>query len=114
VTIPLASPAPGRRDDILAALADPTRRRLLGDLATRGPATATALAGQLPISRQAVVKHLAVLSRAGLAVPRRRGREVRYAARPEGMAGTAQWLAGLAAEWDARLREIKRIAELSG
>lgn len=97
--------------EILAALADPTRRQLLAELATRGAATATALAEQLPITRQAVVKHLAVLSRAGLVAGRREGREVRYVARPEGLATTARWMAGLAAEWDSRLRDIKRIAE---
>ena len=99
------------RDEVLAAMADPTRRRLLGDLAARGEATATTLAGDLPISRQAVVKHLAVLGRAGLVSGRRRGREMRYVVRPEGVAETARWMAGLAADWDRRLDEIKRIAE---
>lgn len=98
-------------DEVLAAVADPTRRALLEDLAARGEATATALADGLPITRQAVVKHLAVLDRAGLVAARRRGREVRYVARPEGVAATARWLAGLAADWDRRLTEIKRIAE---
>lgn len=98
-------------DEVLAAMADPTRRALLEDLAAHGEATATALADGLPITRQAVVKHLAVLDRAGLVAGRRRGREVRYVARPEGVAATARWLAGLAAGWDRRLREIKRIAE---
>lgn len=97
--------------EILSALADATRRQLLAQLATGGPATATALAEQLPITRQAVVKHLAVLSRAGLVAGRREGREVRYVARPQGLATTARWMAGLAAEWDSRLRDIKRIAE---
>ena len=102
-------------DEILAAMADPTRRGLLEDLAARGEATATALADGRPITRQAVVKHLAVLDRAGLVAARRQGREVRYVARPEGVAATARWLAGLAADWDRRLSEIKRIAEsLSG
>jgi DNA-binding transcriptional ArsR family regulator len=98
-------------DGVLAAMADPTRRRLLEELAARGGATATALAGGLPITRQAVVKHLAVLNRAGLVAARRRGREVRYVIRPEGVAATARWMAGLAADWDRRLSAIKRIAE---
>jgi len=98
-------------DEVLAAMADPTRRRLLEDLAARGEATATALADDLPISRQAVVKHLAVLDRAGLVTSQRRGREVRYVVRPEGVAATARWMAGLAADWDRRLSEIKHIAE---
>ena len=98
-------------DEVLAAMADPTRRRLLEDLAARGEATATALAAGLPISRQAVVKHLAVLDRAGLVSGRRQGREMLYAVRPGGVAETARWLAGLAADWDRRLSGIKRIAE---
>ncbi len=92
-------------------MADPNRRRLLDELATRGEATATSLAGVLPITRQAVVKHLAVLSRSGLVSGLRQGREVRYAVRTDGLAATARWMAGLAAEWDSRLSEIKRIAE---
>jgi DNA-binding transcriptional ArsR family regulator len=92
-------------------MADPTRRRLLEELAGRGEATATALASELPISRQAVVKHLAVLSRADLVSARRRGREVRYVIRPDGVAATARWMARLAADWDRRLSQIKTIAE---
>ena len=103
--------AAGEPGEILSALADPTRRQLLAELATRGAATATTLAEQFPITRQAVVKHLGVLSRAGLVAGQREGREVRYVARPEGLATTARWMAGLAAEWDSRLRDIKRIAE---
>jgi DNA-binding transcriptional ArsR family regulator len=107
-------PGGAQADEILSAVADPTRRQLLGELAARGTATATGLARQLPITRQAVVKHLAVLSRAGLVSSHRDGREVRYAPRPEGLAATAQWLTALAAEWDVRLHEIKRIAESAG
>jgi len=113
----MTAPRPGRAtgaagpDQVLAAMADPTRRQLLDWLAGRGPATATALAADLPISRQAVVKHLAVLRQAGLVDSQRWGREVRFAARPASLAATAGWLAGLAAEWDSRLAAIKRIAE---
>jgi DNA-binding transcriptional ArsR family regulator len=99
------------RDHVLTAMADPTRRQLLAWLADRGPATATALATELPMSRQAVVKHLAVLRDAELVDSERSGREVRFAARPASLAATANWLAGLAAQWDARLAAIKRIAE---
>ncbi|MBA2447216.1 MAG: helix-turn-helix transcriptional regulator [Chloroflexi bacterium] len=98
-------------DDVLAALADPTRRRLLDALAARGEATATTLARDLPVTRQAVVKHLAVLGRAHLVAGRRSGREVRYAVRPERVDATARWMARVAAELDARLATIKRIAE---
>ena len=98
-------------DEVLTALADPTRRRVLTLLAERGEATATTLAGELPVSRVAVVKHLAVLDRAGLVDARRQGREVRYRVRTERLDATARWMAGLAAEWDARLAAIKRLAE---
>lgn len=98
-------------DEVLVALADPTRRQLLDALAARGEASATTLAAALPVSRQAVVKHLAVLDRAGLVRGARRGREVRYMVRPDRLDATASWLAGLAAAWDARLAAIKRLAE---
>ena len=98
-------------DTVMAALADPTRWRVLSLLAERGEATATTLAGELPVSRVAVVKHLAVLDRAGLVDARRQGREVRYTVRTEQLNATARWLAGLAAEWDQRLAAIKRLAE---
>ena len=98
-------------EEVFAALADPTRLRLLDLLAADGEATATTLAGHVPVSRQAVVKHLAVLDRAGLVEARRSGREVRYAVRPHGLSAAASWLATRAAEWDTRLASIKRIAE---
>ncbi|MDP5315859.1 MULTISPECIES: ArsR/SmtB family transcription factor [Streptomyces] len=96
---------------VLGALADPTRRQLLDLLAARGEATATILAERLPVSRQAVVKHLAVLDAAGLVSGTRVGREVRYAVRPAALDATARWMASLAADWDTRLAHIKRVAE---
>lgn len=96
---------------VLAALADPTRRQLLDMLSTRGQATATTLADGLPISRQAVVKHLSVLDAARLVDSVKVGREVRYAVRSEALDTTARWMAALAAEWDHRLAKIKRVAE---
>ncbi|MFJ9947204.1 ArsR/SmtB family transcription factor [Kitasatospora sp. NPDC091207] len=98
-------------DHVLAALADPTRRHLLDLLAERGEATATALAERLPVSRQAVVKHLAVLDGAGLVTATRVGREVRYAVRPAALDATARWMAALATDWDRRLATVKRLAE---
>ena len=80
-------------------------------IAERGEGTATTLAGELPVSRVAVVKHLAVLDRAGLVAARRAGREVRYTVRTGPLDETARWMAGLAAQWDARLAAIKRMAE---
>jgi DNA-binding transcriptional ArsR family regulator len=98
-------------DSVLAALADPTRRQLLDLLAAQGEATATTLAALLPVSRQAVVKHLAVLAAAGLVSGGRVGREVRYAVRPAALDTTARWMAALATDWDRRLANIKRVAE---
>jgi DNA-binding transcriptional ArsR family regulator len=97
--------------EIFAALADPTRWRVLSLLAERGEATATTLAGDLPVSRVAVVKHLAVLDRAGLVEAQRKGREVRYTVRPDKLSATARQLSAIAGEWDARLAAIKRLAE---
>ena len=98
-------------DEVLTALADPTRRRVLTLLAERGEGTATTLAGELPISRVAVVKHLAVLDRARLVGSRRQGREVRYSVRTEELEATARWMTDLAAQWDRRLAALKRLAE---
>ena len=97
--------------EIFAALADPTRWRVLTLLAERGEATATTLAGEMPVSRVAVIKHLGVLDRAGLVQSRKQGREVRYTVRPERLTATARQLNAIAGEWDARLAAIKRLAE---
>lgn len=98
-------------DSVFAALADPTRRQLLGLLGAEGELTATSLAERLPVSRQAVVKHLAVLDDAGLVSRSRVGREVRYSVRPAALDATARWMAALAVDWDRRLAAIKRVAE---
>ena len=98
-------------DEVMAALADPTRWRVLNLLAERGEGTATTLAGELPVSRVAVVKHLAVLDRAGLVEGGRRGREVVYRVRPARLEEAARWMAGLASQWDRRLDALKRLAE---
>jgi DNA-binding transcriptional ArsR family regulator len=99
--------------EVLSALADPTRRDLLERLSVRGEATATALAGDLPISRQAVVQHLAVLDRVGLVRGRRLGREHRFIVRTEPLGETMQWMEKLSQQWDRRLRMIQQIAEAS-
>jgi DNA-binding transcriptional ArsR family regulator len=98
-------------DELWAAIGDPTRRRVVDVLLDRGEATATAMAGELPVTRQAVAKHLAVLDRAGLVQARRQGKEVRYAIRPQRLDAATRSMAQVAAEWDARLSAIKRIAE---
>lgn len=98
-------------DAVLGALADPTRRQLLDLLAEMGTGTATTLAERLPVSRQAVVKHLVVLDTAGLVSGSRVGREVRYTLRPAALDAASRWMAALAADWDRRLAHIKRVAE---
>lgn len=96
---------------VLAALADPTRRQLLDTLAEAGQASASTLAAYLPVSRQAVMKHLHVLEDVGLVTRGRAGREVLYQVRPEPIGVSARWLADRAAAWDRRLAAIKRAAE---
>jgi DNA-binding transcriptional ArsR family regulator len=98
-------------EDVLGALVDPTRRALLDELAEQGTATATVLASKLPVTRQAVVQHLAVLTQAGLVSGDRRGRERWFIVRTDGIVDTAKWLRDLAATWDRRLQVIKQIAE---
>jgi DNA-binding transcriptional ArsR family regulator len=97
--------------EVLSALADPTRRRILDAIAAHGEATATVLATELPVSRQAIVKHLAVLTRAGLVAGHREGREARYTVLPARLGVTARWMDRVASEWDNRLSAIKRLAE---
>jgi DNA-binding transcriptional ArsR family regulator len=101
----------GEVDELWAAVADPTRRRLLDVLLAHGEATATTLAGELPVTRQAVAKHLIVLDRVGLIAGRRQGREVLYAVRPERLDDATRSMVRVAARWDERLAAIKRLAE---
>jgi len=93
------------------AVTDPTRRALMQRLMQNGPDTATRLAADLPLTRQAVVKHLQALVDAGLATPKRDGREVRYRVIGSELAATARRLDAIGAEWDRRLAAIKEIAE---
>ena len=101
-------PEPDPLAAVFAALADPTRRDLLERLAAGGAATATELAAGLPVSRQAVAKHLAALRAAGLVAPDREGREVRYRVTPDPLSGVASWAARVGEEWDARLVALAR------
>lgn len=103
--------APPDIDGVFGALADPTRRRLLQLLAAHRPASATTLAGQVTVSRQAVVQHLAVLERSRLVDSHRAGREVLFSVRPEPLLATASWMTHLAETWDERLRLLKERAE---
>jgi len=94
---------------VFAALAEPTRRSILSTLAARGPTTATELAGLLPISRQAITKHLELLAAAGLVLtePGER-RRIRYRVNAAPMAIAQSYLAALAHDWDSRLARLQR------
>lgn len=96
-----------RLDDVLGALADPTRRSLFERLSAQGPDTATNLSVGMPVSRQAVVKHLQVLSDAGLLSSERVGREVRFEADPDGLAVAGEWIAEAGVAWDRRLGRLR-------
>jgi DNA-binding transcriptional ArsR family regulator len=98
-------------DAVFAALADPTRRRMIETLAARGTATATGLASELPITRQAVAKHLAALKRARLVQSARAGRETRYSLDASPLADVSEWVELVGAEWDARLARLRRSLE---
>jgi DNA-binding transcriptional ArsR family regulator len=95
-------------EGVFTALADPTRRSILATLATRGPATATDLADRLPITRQAIAKHLALLADAGLVTPEPgERRRVRYRLNSAPMQVAQQFLAALAHDWDGRLEALR-------
>lgn len=99
---------------VFGALADPMRRRLLSALAEH-PATATELASSLPISRQAVAKHLGSLSDAGLLERDRSGRDVRYRVTPAPLSDAVSWMAEVGGQWDQRLARLaEKLTELPG
>lgn len=104
------SPAKGM-DAVFTALSDPTRRRVLEKLSRGGTVTASGLASKLPISRQAVSKHLSALHDAELIESDRVGRETRYSLKPESFDGAAMWIQTVSAEWDDRLEAIRRTLE---
>lgn len=93
---------------MFAALGDPTRRRLLDQLARDGPLTATELARDHQVSRQAIVKHVGALVAAGLLVGDRHGREVRYRVEADRLQPAIAWLADVGARWDRRLTALQR------
>jgi ArsR family transcriptional regulator, cadmium/lead-responsive transcriptional repressor len=102
----------GTVDEALwSAIGDPTRRQLLDLLLADGEGTATSLGQRLPVTRQAVAKHLVVLDRVGLVRSTPAGREKRYRVDEAQLARAAAQLADVGAAWDARLRRIKRLAE---
>lgn len=93
---------------LFAALADPTRRAVFERLSRQGPASATTLAAELPVTRQAVAKHLAALDEAGLVERTPHGREVRYSARVEPLEDVTAWARRVEQDWDDRLGRLKR------
>ena len=97
--------------DVFAALADPTRLEVLSRLANGGPATATELSAAMPISRQAVTKHLAALDAAGLVERHAAGREVRYTFDPEPLGDVVRWAENVGDTWDRRLGRLSRSVE---
>jgi DNA-binding transcriptional ArsR family regulator len=105
---------PDDADAVFDALADPTRRSVIRLLSEAGPTTATELAGHLPVSRQAVAKHLATLSDAGLVAGQRSGREVRYELTAAPLAQVMSWMADVGAEWEQRLAALQRHVEARG
>jgi DNA-binding transcriptional ArsR family regulator len=96
---------------IFAALADPTRRNLLVDLAEHSPKTATQLAEEYPITRQGILKHLDILEDAGLVTVYQQGREKRYSLTPAPLGQLSQWIAEIGNKCDERLLRLKALIE---
>ncbi|GHO89373.1 ArsR/SmtB family transcription factor [Dictyobacter formicarum] len=92
---------------VFVALADPTRRLLLEQLCQEGSGTATSFAARLPITRQAVTKHLTILAEAGLVTVQEVGRERRYLPHPEALQSVTTWIATIEARWDQRLAALR-------
>ena len=95
---------------VFSALADPTRREVVRSLATEPGLTASHLAGELPMTRQAVAKHLNALSGAGLVRARREGRETRYTLTPAPLGEAIEWMTSVGAQWDDRLARLAQRA----
>ena len=104
----------GGVDRVFDALADPTRRFVLEVLARRESASQSELAAQVPVTRQAVAKHLSTLHAAGLVRSERRGRETRYALDTAPLDQAAAWLERVGAEWDTRLAALALHVEARG
>ena len=100
-------------DRIFAALSDPTRRAVMRRL-SEGPATVSGLAQDLPVTRQAVAKHLAQLEDAGLVDSSADGRRRTYRLTPGPLAEAMDWMVDVGSEWDERLRALKRVVERRG
>ncbi len=97
-----------REQAVFAALADPTRRALLRSISRGEANTPTELAALLPVTRQAVSKHLALLEDARLVDAERRGRELRFQATPAALGDAIAWMTAVGAQWDDRLAALGR------
>jgi DNA-binding transcriptional ArsR family regulator len=97
-----------RAGAVFGALADPTRRTLFAALAEHPAATATELAAEFPITRQAVLKHLTALADAGLLDRERSGREVRFRVTPAPLTDAVSWIADVGGQWDDRIARLRR------
>lgn len=106
-----SAPQPSAAGAVFSALADPTRRFVVQSMADGGPVTATELAERLPISRQAVAKHLTALGDAGLVTGAKEGRETRYRLTPEPLTEAMAWMAEVGQRWDRRLDSLRRHVE---
>jgi DNA-binding transcriptional ArsR family regulator len=97
-----------RAGPVFSALADSTRRNVVEALASRDSATATELAAELPVTRQAVSKHLSALGSAGLVSSERRGRETHYRLTPEALSDALSWMEQVGGQWERRLAALER------
>jgi DNA-binding transcriptional ArsR family regulator len=102
---------PGDVDAVFFALSDPTRRDLMRHLSEEGPTTASELAERLPITRQAIAKHLAALEGAGLVASRTDGRRRSYRITPRPLTEAMDWMVLVGAEWDERLDALRGLLE---
>jgi DNA-binding transcriptional ArsR family regulator len=107
----LRAPAHRQVDEVFLALADPTRRRVVETLARGGTVTASGLASQLPMTRQAVAKHLSALHGADLVSSTRVGRETHYELRPQPLDEASHWIQMVSAEWGDRLESLRLSVE---
>ena len=98
-----------RVDAVFSALSDPTRRAVVRSLSEDGPSTATELGDRLPVTRQAVAKHLDALEEAGLVTSATEGRSRRYTLTPRPMTDAMAWMTDVGAEWDDRLESLRRL-----
>lgn len=96
-----------RVDEVFSALSDPTRRAVIRCLSEEGPSTVSELAARLPVTRQAVTKHLEALEEAGLVASDARGRGARFRLTPRPMTDAMRWMADVGGEWDDRLEALR-------